>query len=160
MAEYERTVRVRAPFEEVWAFHSEITGLEALTPDWLNLRIESVTRPDDGDDTAVLVEDTRIESSVQPFGVGPRQGWTSVIEDRQERDGAAWFSDSMADGPFREYQHTHTFFADGDETVVHDHVRYELPFGGLGRRLGPLAVVGFEPMFRYRHRRTKALLES
>ncbi|MFD1526162.1 cyclase, partial [Halolamina salina] len=38
-------------------------------------------------------------------------------------------------------------------------VVYRLPLGGLGRALGPLGVVGFEPMFRYRHRQTKKLLE-
>jgi len=65
----------------------------------------------------------------------------------------------MRDGPFEHWAHTHRFVADGEETVLTDSVEYELPLGALGRALGPLAVVGFEPMFRYRHRRTKALLE-
>jgi hypothetical protein len=30
----------------------------------------------------------------------------------------------------------------------------------VGAAVGPLARVGFAPMFRYRHRKTKALLED
>jgi ligand-binding SRPBCC domain-containing protein len=39
-------------------------------------------------------------------------------------------------------------------------VEYALPFGALGDAVGPLARVGLEPMFRYRHRRTRELLED
>ncbi|MFB6084578.1 MAG: SRPBCC family protein [Halorientalis sp.] len=159
MSQYQRTVRVDAPFEEVWDFHSRVTGLEALTPGWMNLEVESVTGPDGDPDPGILDAGSRIESSVRPFGLGPRQEWTSVIVEREEGDGSAMFRDTMADGPFAEWEHTHSFFADGDGTIVNDSVAYELPFGGLGRAVSPLAVVGMEPMFRYRHRKTKELLE-
>jgi len=159
MAVYQREVRVAAPFEEVWQFHSQVGGLEALTPDWMHLEVESVTGPEGESDPDVLETGARIRSSVRPFGIGPRQRWTSIIVEREEEDGAARFRDEMADGPFREWEHTHSFFADGDETVVHDRVEYELPLGTVGHVLGPLAVVGLDPMFRFRHRKTKELLE-
>ncbi len=159
MAVYQREVRVAAPFADVWEFHSRVRGLEALTPDWMHLEVESVTGPDGESDPGILEAGSRIQSSIRPLGVMPRQRWTSVIVDRQEDDGSAMFRDEMDGGPFREWEHTHSFFADGDETLVRDHVEYELPLGELGRQLGPLAVVGMEPMFRYRHRRTKELLE-
>jgi hypothetical protein len=38
-------------------------------------------------------------------------------------------------------------------------VEYELPGGALGRAVSPLGWVGFEPMFRGRHKKTKELLE-
>ncbi|MFD1587569.1 SRPBCC family protein [Halorientalis brevis] len=159
MAVYQREVRVAAPFEDVWEFHSRVTGLEALTPDWMNLDVESVTGPDGESDPGILEAGSRIQSSIRPLGIGPRQNWTSVIVDREEGDGAAMFRDEMEGGPFREWEHTHSFFADGDGTLVRDRIEYELPLGGLGRRLGPLATVGLGPMFCYRHRRTKELLE-
>ena len=159
MAVYHRRTRVAAPLESVWDFHSRVSGLEALTPDWMNLRVESVTGPDGDPDPGILDPGSRIDASVRPFGVGPRQRWTSVITER-ERDGAtAYFVDEMEDGPFRHWEHTHRFFADGDETVVDDHVVYALPFGALGEAVATLARVGFEPMFRFRHRRTRELLE-
>ena len=160
MTTYERSVRVAAPFEAVWEFHSGIAGLEALTPDWLHLRIERVRGPDGEADPEVLAPGSVVRASIRPLGVGPRQRWTSHITARARHAGAGYFRDAMTDGPFRRWEHTHAFYADGEATVVRDRVVYDLPLGGLGRRLGPLAVVGLEPMFRYRHRRTRELLEG
>jgi ligand-binding SRPBCC domain-containing protein len=159
MATYERSARVRAPLEAVWEFHDSPAGLAALTPDWLCLAVEAVHGPDGDPDPDELRPGTTLRLSLRPFGVGPRTSWTSRIVAREREDGSASFRDVMTDGPFREWEHTHSFYADGPETVVRDRVRYEFPFGGLGRAVGRLGVVGFEPMFRYRHRRTRDLLE-
>jgi ligand-binding SRPBCC domain-containing protein len=159
MATYERSVRVAAPLDEVWAFHSTGNGLEALTPNWMYLEIEESHGPDGEPDPDVLEEGAVLTSSVRPFDVGPRQEWVSEIVAREETDGSAYFRDRMRDGPFDEWEHTHLFFADGDQTIITDSVVYEFPLGAVGRAVGPLAIVGFEPMFLYRHRRTKALLE-
>jgi ligand-binding SRPBCC domain-containing protein len=158
MDTYQRSVRVAAPLDEVWEFHSSGSGLEALTPHWMGLQIEDIRGPDDEPDPEVLEAGARLRCSVRPFGVGPRQRWTSEIVERERTAGAAYFTDVMRDGPFAEWEHAHSFFADGEETLIRDRVNYELPFGALGRALGPVAVVGFEPMFRFRHRRTKELL--
>lgn len=160
MPVYQRRTRVDAPLDEVWEFHSHISGLEALTPKWMDLRVESVEGPDGESEPTLLDAGSRVRMSARLFGAGPRQTWTSRIVDREEGDGWATFRDEMVDGPFRRWNHTHRFFADGDATVVDDRVEYRLPCGELGRALGPVAKVGFEPMFRHRHRRTRELLES
>jgi len=159
MPVYERSVRVNAALDTVWEFHSTERGLVALTPDWMRLRIESVRGPDGEPDPAVLEAGSVVRSSVRPFGLGPRREWVSEIVARERSEGCAYFRDTMTDGPFREWTHTHLFYADGDATLARDRVAYELPFGALGRTVGPLAKVGFEPMFRHRHRTTRELLE-
>ena len=159
MPTYTRRIRVDAPLSAVWAFHSRVDGLEALTPGFLNLEVGEVRGPDGEPDPEVLMQGSEIEMSLRPLGVGPRQRWTSVITGREEGDGVAWFRDEMRDGPFPRWKHTHRFRADEGGTVIEDRVVYQLPLGGLGKAFGPLGVVGFEPMFRYRHRRTKELLE-
>ncbi|WP_135827929.1 SRPBCC family protein [Halorussus halobius] len=186
MPTYQREVRVAAPLDDVWAFHSRVEGLESLTPDWMGLRVEGVRRPGDerdGGDADVLDAGTEIRLSVRPLGVGPRQRWTSRIT-RRERgdggsgsdapggssravrsDGAAVFEDEMVDGPFPVWHHRHQFYAvSDDETLVRDRVTYELPVVGrlpvVGGLLGPLGWLGFEPMFRERHRRTRRILEE
>jgi len=158
MPTYHRATRVRAPLDEVWEFHSRIDGLEALTPAFLNLRIDAVVGPDGERDPEILEAGARAYASVRPFGIGPRQRWLSVITDRDAGDGAAYFADEMEEGPFPRWRHTHRFFADGEETVVDDSVEYDLPAvpGPLASYLGR---VGLEPMFRYRHRKTKERLE-
>lgn len=159
MPTYHRQVRVDAPLDEVWDFHSRITGLEALTPGWMNLQVEAVRGPDGESDPELLDQGAQVRMSMRPFGVGPRQTWVSRIISREEGDEHAVFRDDMQGGPFETWVHTHEFTADGEGTLVDDTVEYELPLGRLGTAAGPFAVVGFEPMFRYRHRETKRLLE-
>jgi len=114
MPVYERSTHVDAPFDDVWAFHLAWQRPRSADPDWLHLRIEESTGPDGQPDPDVLEEGATIVSSVRPFGVGPRQRWTSVIVDRREREGHGLFRDVMADGPFASWEHTHRFTAEGE----------------------------------------------
>lgn len=155
MGTFERDLRVGSSLADAWAFHSTIDGLRSLTPDWFNLRIDEIERPEDEANADVLTAGTSIYSSVQPFGVGPRQTWVSHIVEREENEESAYFVDVMEDGPFPEWEHTHLFYADGDETLIRDHVEYTTPVGGAADGLAGLLMA---PMFRYRHRRTRDIL--
>ena len=126
----------------------------------MRLRVESVRGPDGEPDPEVLTAGSELRLSVRPFDAGPRQSWTSRIVSREETDGRAEFRDVMVDGPFDRWVHTHVVHDVEGGAVVDDRVAYELPCGRLGEALGPVAVVGFEPMFRFRHRRTRELLEG
>lgn len=159
MKRFERSTRISAPLSAVWEFHSDTDGLVALTPGWMNLEIESVRGPDGEPDPPILEAGAVIDASVRPFGKGPRQRWVSEITEREQTEGTAYFTDVMAEGPFPEWEHTHLFYADGDETILRDRVEFELPFGPLGKLGEPFAPLGFEPFFRFRHRRTRSLLE-
>lgn len=161
MATYRRETRVDAPLETVWNFHSTIDGLEALTPKFLHLEIDAVTGPEGRPNpaSAELVTGSRIELSIRPFGVGPRQRMVSVITDRTIDEDAREFRDVMESGPFERWEHTHQFVAEGAETVLVDRVDYQLPGGSPGALLTPLGWIVLAPMFRGRHRKTKVLLE-
>lgn len=161
MATYERKTRIRAPMEAVWEFHSRVSGLETLTPAWMALRVESVVGPDGEREPEILEVGSEITLSIRPGGVGPRQRWTSRIVERERGEGVAYFRDRMEDGPFEQWLHTHSFFADGPETVCRDRIEYELPsvLGPLGERCPSVTGLGFEPMFRARHAKAKAVLE-
>ena len=157
MSTYERETRVAAPLPEVWDFHSRITGLEALTPNWMNLFVEEIRGPDGEFDPGILEAGSEIDLAMRPLGIGPRQEWTTRIVEREGSEGAAFFRDTMENGPFARWVHSHYFYADGNGTRIRDRVEYRLPGGELGRVAGPFAVVGFEPMFRYRHREAERL---
>ena len=157
MAVYERSTVVSAPLEDVWDFHSTIDGLLALTPGWMNMRVESTRGPGGDPDPEVLETGSEIDMAVRPLGVTPRQTWTSRIVERSHDGGSAYFRDEMRDGPFARWLHTHRFESVNGGTRVVDHVEYD-----LGRPLGPLSRIawpGLEAMFTYRHRRTKAHVE-
>src|SRR5699024_1959377 len=136
---YRHESRVHAPVADVWKFHSKIDGLEALTPGFANLRVEPARGPDGEPNPEILREGAAVDLSIQPFGVGRRQDWTSTIEERREESGAALFRDAMNDGPFSHWEHTHSFYADGNDTIARDRVEYRLPFGELGHLAGPFA---------------------
>jgi ligand-binding SRPBCC domain-containing protein len=158
MAVYERSTVVSAPLEDVWDFHSTIDGLLALTPGWMNMRVEAIRDPGVGPDPEVLGAGAEIDMSVRPLGVAPRQSWTSRIVERAHEGGSAHFRDEMRDGPFQEWVHTHRFESVNGGTRITDHVEYELrrPLGAVSEVAWP----GFEAMFIYRHRETKAKLEK
>lgn len=158
MAVYERTTLVRAPLDEVWQFGTTVEGLEAVTPGWLGLRVESVVGPDGEPDPGELVEGSEVTLSMRPFGVGPRQSWTSRVTRLRRTDDRGEFRDEMLDGPFRRWHHAHRFDAVPDGTRLTDRVEYQLPLGPA-RGLSTLAWPGFAAMFAYRHRRTRQLLE-
>lgn len=173
MPTYHRETWVDAPLSDVWEFHSTVDGLVRLTPAFLDLEVGSVTGPDGEPDPEVLDAGTRIELSARPVDALPRQSWTSVVVDREAGDDRAFFRDRMDDGPFPHWVHEHRFYgedvasgarSDGgttsEATLVSDRVEFRLPGGPLGERLAEFADFGFEPMFRYRHRRTKELLED
>lgn len=156
MAVYEREAFVRAPLDDVWEFHSTVDCLRAVTPRWLGLEVHRVTGPDGERDRAVLVPGTTVRLSVRPFGVAPRQYWVSQITAREREDGSAYFADAMRQGPFPTWEHTHSFTAADGGTRVHDRVVFESP---LGRSADRVVRLFMEPLFAYRHRRTRALLE-
>ena len=82
-----------------------------------------------------LSEGDRIEYAFRVFGLPMR--WTARITRYRENE---VFVDFQERGPFRYWQHTHSFRADGDATEMHDRVEYELPFGALGRLFGKRIV--------------------
>jgi ligand-binding SRPBCC domain-containing protein len=164
METFERETHVDGSFAEVWDFHSRVSGLTGLTPDWTNMTVESIRGPDGEPapdllepDPGILTTGCEIDITVRPFGVGPRQSWTSRIVAREEGDRTAFFRDEMVAGPFDHWIHSHYFCAEDGGTKVRDRIEYRLPGGDLGRFAGPVAVIGFEPMFRYRHRETERL---
>jgi len=159
MATYERSSWVRAPLDEVWAFHAGVDGLVALTPRWADLRVERVTGSDGRPDPEVLESGSTVDLSVRPFGVGRRRRWTSEIVERTRSDGTAYFRDVMVAGPFPTWEHTHLFYAEGGRTLCRDLVRYRTPTGPLSP-VGDAAVTPIlDAVFRYRHRRLRSVLD-
>lgn len=159
MPVFEYESKIRAPFQEVWAFSRRVSGLQAITPDWLRLRVESVDNPESETTGDELAAGSRVHLSVKPFRVWPRQSWTSVILECKEGAGTATLKDEMVDGPFPRWIHTHRFLAECDATTVRDRVEYRLPGGPIGEAISPFGRLGLDPIFRYRHWKTRQLLE-
>jgi hypothetical protein len=123
----ERLQRLSAAPDEAFRFFSDASNLEAITPPWLRFRIVT-ERP------IVMHQGTLIEYRLRLHGVPIR--WLTRIAVFEPDDR---FEDVQVRGPYRMWEHSHSFVRSGDGTLMRDLVRYGLPFGMVGE----LAYVAF-----------------
>jgi ligand-binding SRPBCC domain-containing protein len=116
-----RTQVVSRSLDEVFAFFSNASNLQVLTPAFLGFRFL----------TPLPIEmrtGARIDYSLSLFGLPLR--WRTRITEWQP---GVRFVDEQESGPYAFWRHTHTFEAVGDSTLIEDSVEYLEPFGPLGR---------------------------
>jgi ligand-binding SRPBCC domain-containing protein len=116
----ERSQRIERPLAEVFAFFSDATNLEAITPPFLRFRIVTPTPIE-------MREGAHIEYRLALWGLPLR--WRTLISVWQPD---ARFVDEQIAGPYAYWHHLHEFRADGDATRMRDELSYALPFGPLG----------------------------
>lgn len=126
----------------VFTFFASANNLDRLTPPWLHFEI--LTRA-----PLALHAGTLIEYRLRLHGLPLR--WCSEITLWQPPNR---FIDLQRRGPYRFWQHTHTFEPLGSGAVVRDEVRYAVPGGGLINRL--LVRPDLERIFDYRARQLNA----
>ena len=118
----ERSQRVEVPTERAFAFYGDALNLEPLTPPWLHFEVTTPGEIDDGGGHPARLQ---AEAARHP---DPLADPDRDLGSRQAR-----FVDTQAKGPYSLWEHTHTFEPDGEgATVIHDRVRYAIPFGPLG----------------------------
>lgn len=116
-----RTQRVERSIEEVFAFFAEPRNLERLTPPALRFEILGCSTPECQLGSLI---DYRLRLHGIPFH------WRTVIS---RWEPGRLFVDEALVSPYRLWEHTHRFRAEGPETtVIEDVVDYALPFGFLG----------------------------
>jgi ligand-binding SRPBCC domain-containing protein len=125
----ERSQRLPGPPGEVFGFFADAHNLEAITPPFLGFHVVT-PKPID------MQEGTLIEYRLKLHGV--RLNWLTRIEVWEP---GVRFVDRQLKGPYRLWHHTHSFEADGHDTVMRDVVRYALPLGPLGA-VARVALVG------------------
>jgi ligand-binding SRPBCC domain-containing protein len=130
---------VARPRREVFAFFADAANLERLTPPWLGFEI--LTPP-----PIAMRAGAEIEYRLRVHGVPLR--WRTEI--------TAWepplrFVDEQRRGPYRLWQHTHTFTDRDGGTSVADHVRYAVLGGVLVQKL--LVERDVRTIFAYRTER-------
>lgn len=141
--------RIAASADEVFRWHAEPGALERLTPPWQKMEIiQPSPGIHDGDRGLLLVH-------VGPFPIR----W--AFEHRDYKEGRQ-FRDVQTSGPFRHWEHTHSFTPESpDACRLEDHIEFELPGGFLGNFIGaPLMRRKLVRAFEYRHRVTKEAMKQ
>jgi ligand-binding SRPBCC domain-containing protein len=131
--------RIARPLPDVFEFFSRAANLERITPPWLRFSILG-SQPSEVSSGTVIPYRLRLH--------GLPLIWVSQIEEfEQDR----LFVDRQLIGPYKLWRHRHEFTADGEQTVIRDEVRYELPLGRLGSLAHRLFVRSdVERIFAYR----------
>jgi len=142
-----RHTRLAHPIGRVFEFFSRAENLEQITPPWLAFRI--LTPP-----PIELREGALIEYALRVRGLPMR--WVSRI--------THWnpphrFTDIQERGPYRLWEHTHSFVEVEGVTEMTDTVRYALPFGPLGELAHRLVVArDLRSIFDYRAKSVDSLM--
>jgi uncharacterized protein (TIGR01777 family) len=135
------------PVDQVFSFFSDVHNLERLTPDFLRFHVRAV-------DTEEVGEGTVVDYRLRLHGIPLR--WRSVIEDWSPR---RRFIDRQMRGPYARWVHTHEFESYEGGTLVHDRVRYALPFSPLSDLVvGGMVQRDLDRIFAFRRRSLEELL--
>lgn len=119
---------VAAPLNEVFAFFSDASNLETLTPPWLQFRIVT-PQP------IMMQPGAQIDYRID-WRWFPIRWQTEIVE-----WSPPWrFVDVQLRGPYKSWHHTHSFMSVDGGTRVEDVVRYSLPLGIVGRIAHGVAV--------------------
>lgn len=130
------------PRRQVFAFFEDPRNLYDITPDWLRFVMK------DRSSTVAVFDGAEFDYTIRWFGL--TLPWRSRIGDYRPPER---FMDIQLIGPYRAWQHLHTFDDTPEGTVMRDRVVYRLPLGGLGR-LVHAAIIRrqLQEIFRYRAR--------
>ncbi|MFB6345580.1 MAG: SRPBCC family protein [bacterium] len=120
--------RFDQPIDQMFDFFADPHNLEKITPPQLGFSIESC------EDNPVEIG-TRIHYTLSLHGMPIN--WTTRIKDFEKNE---YFVDEMVEGPYKVWEHIHTFERVQDDTVVGDQVYYEMPYGVLGTLAHKLMV--------------------
>lgn len=128
--------------DTTFAYFADARNLEQLTPPWLHFELLTPGAID-------LRAGSRIDYRLRVRGIPVR--WQSEI--------AMWepphrFVDVQRKGPYRFWEHTHTFETLGSGTLVRDAVAYAVPGGALVNRF--LVAPDLAKIFDYRARQLDA----
>jgi len=139
-----RATRIAAPRERVFDLARHVEAHVATMPE------ERASGA-----TGLLELGDRVTFKQRQFGVPFELTAEVTAMDRPRR-----FADEQVSGVFGSLVHEHTFEEAGDETVMRDDVRFEMPLGPLGRLGEPVASRRLQALVDYHAEALRELVEG
>jgi len=137
MRSFRHSFSVDAPLEKLWEFYTDIKHLEVVSPPSLGIRILKCTHQ-------------QLESGSEVWLSGKlaiQSKWHSKITSLKPYE----YIDEMISGRFKVWKHLHKFQDVGNGTTeVIDEIKFELPWGAVGRLLEGYVIRQLERVFAHR----------
>jgi ligand-binding SRPBCC domain-containing protein len=116
--------------EKAWQFFSSAKNLALITPPEMEFKI--LTKLEDKE----IFEGLLIDYTVKPvFGI-PLKWQTEIFKVDKPHS----FADRQLKGPYKIWEHTHTFIQKENGTLMIDEIKYQIPFGIFGQLAHSLFV--------------------
>lgn len=136
---------------EAWDFFSTPLNLARITPKELDFQILSDVEGKE------IYSGMLIDYKVRPL-LGIQVRWQTEICKVQK---PFIFADRQLKGPYKVWEHTHTFREERGGTMMNDIVDYEIPLGLLGRMMNRLVVRReIEKIFEHRRKTLEEIFKN
>lgn len=147
MKTFTKETYINTTVEELFAFHMDTNNLLKITP-------------------------SNIKTTLFSKNIQPKEGAVISLKTTKNFLSFFWlirikkiqfpnlFIDEALKSPFKYWEHQHIFEQRGNKVLLKDVVRYELPFGFIGRIFNSFIESDLEKMFIFRHKITKDILEG
>ena len=148
MKTFRHSFVVDAPIDKVWGFYTDLHHLEVITPKEIDFKII-----ESNSDQITQGQTASLSGKLMT-----RMTWKTKITSCKPYT----YVDEMSEGLFKHWMHTHVFQKIAEnQTRIIDEIKFELPFGYIGRLFERYAQNRLEKIFAYRQRATiKALNDS
>lgn len=141
MYQYKTEQFLAVDIGEAWEFFSSPKNLLTIIPPELDFKILTQLKEED------IFEGMRIDYIVKPLFNIPVRWQTEIFKVKK----GMHFTDRQLKGPYKLWEHTHTFKAVKSGVMMQDVINYELPFGILGKFAHAVLVKKkIEKIFAYR----------
>jgi len=139
-------MRLPLKVEEVFPFFCQVENLQLITPPELDFRILTPLPISVG-------LGTNVDYQLRLFRIPFRWRSEITVWDPPHR-----FVDLQIYGPYKLWEHNHTFRSNEGGTVIEDRVIYRLPYWPLGEIAFPLVRLQLKRIFQYRQQTISDIL--
>ena len=137
--------------KKAWEFFSSAENLAVITPPELGFKV--LTPVNDQE----IYEGMLIDYKVSPLFNIPMRWQTEI----SKVDKPYSFTDRQLKGPYKLWEHTHHFFEKENGILMKDRVKYQLPYGVIGRLTHSILVRDkIENIFAYRRQVLNQIFNS
>ena len=141
MHQYKAEQFLKIDKKKAWEFFSSPKNLSVITPPEMDFKILTDLK-DEG-----IYEGMKIDYTVKPLLGIPVRWQTEICK----VDNQNYFTDRQLIGPYKVWEHTHTFTEVANGIMMYDIVNYQLPLGFIGNMVNAIIVKRkIESIFGYR----------